>query len=704
MKQSLILAALVCAASSVAAQQATTIPKTLDSVKIVASREAPELTEPMAITSLSRTEITRRSGLFLDEVLNFTPGLRMERRTMGGGQRITIRGYGNRTNFDGSGYKAYLNDIPITDAEGVTVLDDIDAGTLGRVDVIRGPASTMYGAGIGGVVHLYTLRPELRGTTATQEVTAGADGLQRYDTRLASLSAASTLLLNYGHQDYDSYHLHSASTKDHATFVGDFRPSERRTISTSLTYAHSYDQRAGQLDSAQFFNKENVGEAPYLNNDGHNDLESLRAGVTHRIQFNNRIENATTGYFTGVTREDVFAVGLSPKSSQSFGARTLFTTRFAPSLGPIVGNTGGEFQKTNAFAKSYALSNLVVGAPRTDLETATSQASLFSQWDLGLPSAFTLSVGGSVNFIEYAIRDRLANAANPTHADLSGRQVYDPVVTPRVSLRKGFGDDVSVWASVSQGYTPSTTGDAVIAATGEANTGLKPERGTQYEIGPSGLVLDNRLMYQLALFDLRISDKLTSQSVFDNGGTQLYAYTVNAGDQSNKGAELSLAYSVINDRQSALSTLRPFVTYAYSDFTFTDFKSNNNNNGGTVDYTGNQVPGVPKNVYTVGLDAAARMGLYGNATVEHVDAMPITNDNVHDAPAYSVLNAKLGVRRDVGRGLSLDVFAGGMNLTGSLYYTMVFLNGNYSGASPKVFLPGAPDARYYGGVKLSYHR
>ncbi len=37
---------------------------------------------------------------------------------MSGGQRITIRGYGNRTNFEGSGYKAYLNGIPLTDAEG----------------------------------------------------------------------------------------------------------------------------------------------------------------------------------------------------------------------------------------------------------------------------------------------------------------------------------------------------------------------------------------------------------------------------------------------------------------------------------------------------------------------------------------------------------------------------------------------------------
>lgn len=704
MKRFVSLAALCVAATPAFAQQTTTTPRTLDSVKVVASREVPELTEPMAITSLTRAELTRRTGLFLDEILNQTPGVRMERRTMSGGQRITIRGYGNRSNFDGSGYKAYLNDIPVTDAEGVTVLDDIDAGTLGRLDVIRGPASTMYGAGIGGVVHMYTLRPSMPGTTVSQEAMGGGDGLQRFDTRLASLNPNSTLMLNYGRQRYDSYRIHSGSEKDHAAFVGDFRPSDGRTISTFLTYAHSYDERAGQLDSAEFFGKQNTGEAPYLNNNGHVDMESIRAGVTHSVRLSNRLENATTGYFTGSTREDIFAVGVNPKAAQNFGARTLFTTRFTPSLGAIVGNSGAEFQKTSAFAKGNAMNNGVVGGARSDLETRTSQASLFTQWDLALPSAVTLTGGASVNFIEYGIVDRLANTANPTHADVSGRQVYDPVITPRLAVRKAFGNDVSVWASVSQGFTPSTTADAVIAATGEANSGLKPERGTQLEVGSSGLVLSKRLMYQVAVFDLRVSDKLTSQSVFDNSGTQLYAYTVNAGDQANRGAEVSLGYTLVDDRAAMLSMVRPFLTYSYSDFTFTNFKSNNNNNGATVDYSGKQVPGVPKTAYTIGLDAATRVGLYGNATLEHVDAMPITNDNAHRAPAYSLLNAKLGLRRDVGRHLGVDVFAGGMNLTGSLYYTMVFLNANFSGAPPKIYLPGPYTARYYGGLKLSYHR
>ena len=674
----------------------------LNAVNVVASREAPSVSQPLSVTSLSQRELNRGTGLFLDDALNAIPGVRMERRTMSGGQRITIRGYGNRTNFDGSGYKAFLNGVPITDAEGVTMLDDIDFATLGKVDVIRGPASSLYGAGIGGVVNLQTLRPDRAGTSFEQDIQTGADGLLRSDTRYTSVSSGSTILANYGHQDYDSYRVHSASTNDHVMLLGDFRPSERRSLSGFLTYAHSYDERAGQLDSAQFFNEENVGEPPYLNNDGHIEHETLRVGVTHSYRHSNRFESVVTGYLTGVKREDVFAVGLNPRSNQTFGGRAAFNTSFVNNGYPLTGTSGIDFEKTNQFAKGYPFSNQVAGGITTDLETSTMQYSAFSQWDISLPAAFTLTAGASLNFIEYAIDDRLTNSGNPNHRDVSGRKVYDPVVMPRVALLRMFGNDRSVYVSLSQGFTPATSSDAVIPFTGEPNEGLKPERATQVEVGTKGSLFQHRLSYQVALFNLMVTDKLTSQSVFNDSGTQLYAYTVNAGDQSNKGAEVAASFSILDEPVGTLTQLRPFVSYTYSDFTYDDFKSNNNNNTGTVDYSGNKVVGVPNHVFVGGADLSFRGGVYATGTAEHRAMMPITYDNVHEAPGYTLVNARAGIRRDLSSHLGIDAYVGAQNITGSLYYTMVFLNGNYNGgASPAIYLPGPTTARPFAGLKVS---
>src|SRR5690606_9793778 len=122
--------------------------------------------------------------------------------------------------------------------------------------------------------------------------------------------------------------------------------------------------------------------------------------------------------------------------------------------------------------QGYGLSNAVLGAMRSDLSTSTMQYSLFTEWDALLPADFTLTAGISANFIEYAITDRMATPANPTHRDGSGRRTSDPAFTPRLALLKLLGPDASVYAGVGQGYSPPTASDAIIAYTGEPNAAL----------------------------------------------------------------------------------------------------------------------------------------------------------------------------------------------------------------------------------------
>jgi iron complex outermembrane receptor protein len=227
----------------------------LTSMDVVGTPDQTPVEQTQGTTTLGPLELHRTAGLFMQDELNLTPGVYMQRRSMSGGQTIRIRGYSDGSdagNFVGTGYKAYLNGMPITDAQGQTVLDDIDFASLGRVDVIRGPASSLYGAGIGGVVNFYSARPERAGAALTQQLISGNDGLLRSDTRLSRVTDASTVALSYGHQGYDSYRVHSASYKDHGSFLGDFRPSNQQTVSTFLSYAHSHDLRAGELDSVSF--------------------------------------------------------------------------------------------------------------------------------------------------------------------------------------------------------------------------------------------------------------------------------------------------------------------------------------------------------------------------------------------------------------------------------------------------------------------
>jgi iron complex outermembrane receptor protein len=317
-----------------------------------------------------------------------------------------------------------------------------------------------------------------------------------------------------------------------------------------------------------------------------------------------------------------------------------------------------------------------------------------------LPAEFSAVAGASLNFIYYSISDRLANSANPTHLDASGVKNFDPVITPRIALQKSFGPDLSLYAQVSRGYSPPTIANVVVPQTGEVNTDLKPESGTLFEVGSKGLLFGRRLAYEVALFDMRITDKLTSQAVTSPTGTVLYTITTNAGNQTNLGLEASLKYAFVRSAGAPLSLLQAFAGYAYSHFRYDDFKSDNNNNAQTINYDGKKVVGVPNHIYDAGIDIASGVGLYANTTLQVVGAMPLTFDNAHNAKGYWLLNAKAGYKVDLPARFTLDAFLGMKNITDETWYTLVFLNASYAGPPPNIYLPGW-GRTLYGGINVS---
>jgi len=89
--------------------------------------------------------LVRIPGLFPQNNFNFAQDL-----------RLSSRGFGARSSFGIRGLKVYVDGIPATLADGQTQVDSIDPGTIGRIDVMRGPASSLYGPAAGGVIHIAT--------------------------------------------------------------------------------------------------------------------------------------------------------------------------------------------------------------------------------------------------------------------------------------------------------------------------------------------------------------------------------------------------------------------------------------------------------------------------------------------------------------------------------------------------------------------
>ena len=661
-----------------------------------------QLTRAQAVGILTPKDLSRGNGVSLENSINTVPGVFMQSRTPWGGARVNIRGYypNFSTNSNGYGYQLFLNNIPVTDATGLTIMDDIDLSTLGSVEVIKGPASSIYGSAIAGTLNLKTARPAPGQTTLDEQAIGGSYDLFRNNLSYLSSGESSDLVFNFGHQTYTGFRAHTASRKDYVRFTGDFRPNVDQTISAYFSVNRSYEEIAGELDSADFYNRIAPPQYIYINNDSRIKIESFRAGVTGTYRISDAISNMTTVFGSGQTMDQPFAHGFNDTYRFSYGIRTGFTYQAQCDMVGLTGTLGASFQRTNLTTAGV----FIVPAPPnpqryTNLQNYAMNYYLYTEWGVSLPAQVNVTVGASLNRNEFGVRNMLPR--NNLLNDTTQLQVlpFDVTLTPRISVLKAFGDNISVYASVSTGYTPPAISN--ITASNIIDSLLNPERATQFELGTKGNVLDGRFSYQLALFNLDIRDKLVTQSI--NGVN----YTVNAGKQRNRGAEVSLSYSVIDDPDAPVSLLRPWASYTYSDFTYVDFKNNNNNNAGTISYSGNMVARIPKNMFSVGVDAETRFGLYVYGSFQFVDKAPVTFDNLNFVKSYTLLNAKVGYERQLSGRFFLDLFAGSDNLTGSTYYSFLNISGSINGLSQATggdgyIIPAPFKATFYGGAKLSY--
>ena len=672
------------------------------------------LEKPVSEVKLSPAELNRGTGIFLDDAINANvPGVTMNRRAVSSGQQFNIRGYGNgvgfkgaTNNFDGQGYKVYLNNIPITDAEGVTLMDDIDFGSIGQVDVIKGPAGTKYGLAIAGVVQLESIKPKSGETALKQSVLTGSSGLARYTTQFSTASENTSLLLNYAHQTSDGYMAHTASAKDYVNAIFDARLSAKQMISVFFGYANSYDERGGELTIEQYAAKDYSGSGRYIKNNAHSEIVSFRAGANYKYLINDWLSNNTSVFGSGVSNNSSSGGGWTDKSPVNYGLRSTFD--FALDLNGdfgLTGSTGIELQEQRAQIQGFRMVENpedpegynIIGAPKSDQFARSANASVFTEWTLQMPHNFSLIAGLGYSEMHVDLEDRLYEPENDNERNVSAD--YDQMYSPHLAINKIFSDDISVYASYSKAYNAPVSGNIVLSTSGELNTGLRPEVGNQFEVGSKGLLAGNRLQYQVAVFNAIFKDKFTSVAVPLDENTTAYTYIANGGKMNNKGVEVLLKYSFLFGDDNFFSVIRPFANVTYSHFRYEDFSYESLDSNGqaiVADYTGNAVAGVSPWVANAGVDLYSRSGFYGNINYSFKDAMPFTSDGEHVTDAYHLLNSKLGYKNNFGN-FEVDVFGGVQNITGTQYYYMVFLN-----QLPDAYLPAPYEASFFGGINLAY--
>lgn len=685
-----------------AAQTAATSPTPPDTVN---ARALPSATVvgygqrlPLRRTAagvgvIDNTVIQRFNESSLASAVNTLPGVRLEERATAS-YRINVRGSTLRSPFGVRNVKLYYFDIPYTEANGTTPLNLLDPAQLGRLEVLKGPAGSVYGAGTGGVVRLENRRPLPGQARAQVGYSLGSYGLRRF-TAAAEVAGQGTSYFRaqYAHQQLSGYRQNSALRRDVLALDGETAPSARQTLAVHALYTDIDYQLPGGLTRTQYEQDPRQARPGTVAQKGAYASQAGLLGVTHAYRFSNKWRTLATLFGRASHIQTPYLVDFERDANLGGGGRAVLSYRGALAGRGLRVQGGGEFQASFLDSRSYQ--NLA-GAPgplRYDDEITTRTGFVFAQADYELPAGLLLTAGASYNRLRYQIARVSGAAANPTGYVVT--QNFQPQVSPRVALLKEITSQVSAYASVSTGFSPPTEAE-LRPSDGSINRDLQAERGTSYEVGSRGTLLHERLTFDVALFDFELRHTIVSRS--DALGTQLFA---NSGATHQRGVEVAAsgylwrparALRNPDEVQTTGTSLRAWGSYAYNHFRFGSYESATGQRFG-----GNKLTGTAPHTLSAGLDFSQELGFYCSPTVSHQSALPLTDANTDYAAGYWLFGGRAGWRRPLFGRLAADLYAGVDN-AGDRRYSL----GNDLNAFGGRYFQPAPGRNYYGGASVGW--
>lgn len=643
-----------------------------------------------ALNVVKAADLQTSDNSSIATALNAVPGVRMEEQSPGGSTRISIRGSVLRSPFGVRGIKVYWNDIPYTSAGGNTPYALFEPAVIGNIEIIKGPAGSIYGAGTGGVIIMSARKPAYNEQSIEVSGLAGSYGLRRYGISAGSYTGKVQVNATYNEQWYDGYRsLQSCTYRKVLSLQSTFHISDRHTVSVNAFNTRSNFDLPGALTKAEFERDPRYVDPMVDTLDGRVTSAITNVAVSNQYKFSDQLSNTTALYTASANYDHPFGTSVFNSSygranTSSLGGRTRFT--YTPGrLQQVKINFGAEFQRDLDAEQTFTNEKGKPGEVTGLYDLTSLQYFFFANAEINLPKSFFLTLGASYNRLNYKLKELYDRAGTVESKKLT----FKGDISPRIALLKKINPYHSVFASVSTGFGPPTPIE--LSVEGRPNTSLRSERGTNYEIGARGRSRNGRFQYDVNVYQFNLRDIIIASRLAS--GAERYD---NSGSARQRGAELLLNYAFVRDTGAFISGFDLFGNFTYNDYKFDQFILKDEQSGESTDFGGLHLPGIPGFVAAGGFDISSRIGLYLNGTYQNFGSRYITNDNKERTGGYDVANIRIGYKHRWNR-IGIHVFTGINNLFDEKYSEFLAING-FGG---RYYLP-SPPANYYGGMSIKY--
>lgn len=467
--------------------------------------------------------------LSLEEPMRGIPGLQLDNRhNIALGERISVRGFGARTQFGVRGVRIDVDGIPATMPDGQTTLSHVDASTVQRVEVLRGAASAAHGNAAGGYIALQThaagaaglrtsagLAMSERGTRASRGEIGGGSGGWNATARVSDLR-------------YEGFRQNSDARNLRAS-ARVARAGHRDTLSLVVAGArYDAENPGGLTDSARTVDPRSASATNLRFRTGE-EGEHLQAGLAWRRRGATTYESSVYGVIRNV--DNPIPTRIVDLERRAAGVRLRIDR-----LLQLAGREGGV-----AVGVDHALQrderrnyNSVDGARGDVLLNQREQvrnSGAHARLVLLLSPAVHLLGAVRGDRVSFRVSDRMSTGGD---ADDSGERSMR-AISPSAGISYAIGSRANVYANFSTAFETPTTSELANRPSGAGgmNDELQPQRVRSFEAGARSETRRG-LRSSVAAFDARVRDALVPFELASAPGRQFYR---NAARLRHRGIE-----------------------------------------------------------------------------------------------------------------------------------------------------------------------
>lgn len=653
----------------------------LQEIVISASRTAQKRSEaPVAIATISKQTMEDTRATRIDQLVNKVSGVNMvnlgnEQHQMSIRQPMTTKSL-----------FLYLEDgIPIrtTGVYNHNALLEMNLPAAKQIEIIKGPASSLYGAeAIGGAINIITQAPP---AVFTGQVSAQITntGYKRTDFQVGNTFGKFGLLISgYYANRHNGPIDHSDFHKTGITVRGDYAISEKTKWVNDVTYVNYYSDMLGALDSVHFVNKDystpqtftyrKVPALRYKSQLFHqwNSNSSTQVSFVYRnnsVQQNPsyRVKNdaADPSVAYGEINESAFntymVVAQHQQSFHFLNSKLIagITVDNSPST------YNANFINIQRDGRGYYVSYTPTDSVLSRYKTGINNLASYVHYEAELLKGLKLTAALRYDFYHYNFQNALPPSAyTGAPSTKNNYKRFSPKVGATYNY-KGMG----LYANYSQGFVPPQISDLYV---GVQVPYLNSQTFYNYEVGGWFSLLKNKLYADWSYYLMYGTNEIINVKNPD-GSTE----NQNAGKTKHTGIEYGITYRPV-------SSLYMRFSAANSKHTFGDYVEKG------IAYNNNELAGGPHFIANAEITwkPVFVKGLRVGAEWQHIGSYYMDNANTKKYGGYDLLNLRAGYTIR-----AFEVWVNAMNATNTYYSTYASKSGStlaYNLGDPREFTVG----------------